>query len=149
LTACRVFPIRAAAHGIGLADLVKSGTDRGWKTDQEMKIMSTLAPRCLLAAAACLTMPVLSAVAQDVAVPAPSQPAATERPVRGMHMDTVIARWGEPAERLAPVGGGSAAQPPITRWVYPAFTVYFENSLVISSVTKRPATTAAGEPPAQ
>lgn len=111
--------------------------------------MSTLAPRCLLVAAVCLTMPAFTAVAQDLAVPAPAQAATTERPTRGMHMDTVLARWGEPAERLAPVGGGSTAQPPITRWVYANFTVYFENSLVISSVNKRAAPAAAGDPPAQ
>jgi hypothetical protein len=134
-------------HGIAPADLVKSMFDRGLETDQEMKTMSTLASRCLLAAAACLTMPAFTAVAQDPA--APAQPAAAERPARGMHMDTVLARWGEPTERLAPVGGGSTAQPPITRWVYPEFTVYFENSLVIDAVTKRPAPAAAGEPPAQ
>ena len=111
--------------------------------------MSTIASRCFLVAAACLTMPAITVVAQELAVPAPSQPATAERPTRGMHMDRVLARWGEPTERLAPVGGGSAAQPPITRWVYADFIVYFENSLVINAVTRRPAPAAAAEPPAQ
>ncbi len=111
--------------------------------------MSTLALRCLLTAAACLTLPALTAFAEELALPSPAPAAATERPTRGMHMDTVLARWGEPIERLAPVGGGSAAQPPITRWVYSDFIVYFEHSLVISAVTRRASTTAAGDTAAQ
>ena len=42
-------------------------------------------------------------------------------PPRGLTMAQVEQRFGAPAERFAAVG-----QPPITRWVYPAFVVYFE-----------------------
>jgi hypothetical protein len=59
------------------------------------------------------------------------------RPSRGISMDQVIARYGEPSERMAPVGGGSPQQPPITRWVYPEFIVYFEHSHVIDAVAHR------------
>lgn len=59
------------------------------------------------------------------------QATATERPARGMTMDKVAARWGEPAARVDAVG-----QPPITRWEYPGFTVFFEFSHVIHSVPK-------------
>ena len=34
------------------------------------------------------------------------------------------------------VGGASAQQPPITRWDYPSFSVYFEHDKVIHAVAK-------------
>ena len=52
-----------------------------------------------------------------------------EAPTRGMTMNEVVRRFGAPREKLAPVG-----QPPITRWRYPGFTVYFEYHFVIDSV---------------
>jgi hypothetical protein len=73
---------------------------------------------------------------------APAQPA--DAPSRGMHQDAVLRRWGEPQQRIAAVGGGLPQHPPISRWVYPAFTVYFERELVITSVGNRP--TAAATP---
>ncbi|MEE4161233.1 MAG: hypothetical protein V2I25_01920 [Woeseiaceae bacterium] len=58
--------------------------------------------------------------------------AAGDRPVRGMTEQSVEARFGEPSSRVAPVG-----EPPIARWEYPGFIVYFEYDRVIHSVTKR------------
>lgn len=58
--------------------------------------------------------------------------AGVERPSNGMRMDEVERRFGAPSQRLAPVG-----DPPITRWVYPDFTVYFEHDRVIFSVINR------------
>ena len=55
-------------------------------------------------------------------------------PSRGLSMAEVEARYGAPAERYAAVG-----EPPITRWVYPSFVVYFERNLVIHAVAYRPA----------
>jgi hypothetical protein len=52
-----------------------------------------------------------------------------ERPARGMSMRTVEARFGAPVQRHAAVG-----KPPITRWDYNAFTVFFENDRVIHAV---------------
>ena len=66
--------------------------------------------------------------------PAPSSAAA---PARGTSMVTVEARFGAPAERYAPVG-----QPPITRWVYPEFVVFFEYSHVVHTVVRRSQPTA-------
>ncbi|MGQ0620479.1 MAG: phosphodiesterase [Panacagrimonas sp.] len=61
-------------------------------------------------------------------------------PARGMAQSSVIDRFGEPAEKREPVGGGSSRQPPITRWDYEGFTVIFEHGQVIDSVvTGRPA----------
>lgn len=64
-----------------------------------------------------------------------SQAAATSgaaRPGRGASMDMVSARFGEPASSKPAVG-----DPPITRWVYPTYTVYFEHDRVINVVVHR------------
>jgi len=50
-------------------------------------------------------------------------------PVNGLTMVEVEARYGEPDERIGPVG-----EPPITRWVYSDYSVYFEHRVVIESV---------------
>ena len=47
-------------------------------------------------------------------------------------MDTVKAQYGEPTEAKPAVG-----DPPITRWVYPGYTVYFEYQHVIDVVVHR------------
>jgi hypothetical protein len=52
-----------------------------------------------------------------------------DRPARGMSMEKVEATYGAPTNRAAPVG-----EPPITRWEYPGFTVYFEHQYVIHTV---------------
>ena len=67
----------------------------------------------------------------------PAVRAPAELPKRGTSMAQVEARFGVPAERYAAVG-----QPPITRWVYPAFVVYFEYQHVIHAVAVNPAAAA-------
>ncbi len=57
------------------------------------------------------------------------RPVTRELPQRGATMAAVEARFGAPANRHAAVG-----QPPITRWDYDGFSVYFENSRVIHAV---------------
>jgi len=57
---------------------------------------------------------------------------ATTVDVHGMSMDSILQRFGEPENKLAPVG-----DPPITRWAYPGFTVYFEHQLAIHAVKHR------------
>jgi len=52
--------------------------------------------------------------------------------VHGLSMDTILQRFGEPETKMAPVG-----DPPITRWAYPGFTVYFEHQLAIHAVKHR------------
>lgn len=56
---------------------------------------------------------------------------AAERPARGTSMARVSSRWGEPVSKDAPVG-----QPPITRWEYGNFVVFFEYDHVIHAVSK-------------
>lgn len=57
-------------------------------------------------------------------------------PQRGMTQAAVLKAHGEPAARHAPAGGDSPQHPPITRWDYPGWSVFFEKSLVIDVVVK-------------
>ena len=50
-------------------------------------------------------------------------------PARGMRMDQVATKFGAPVTKVPAVG-----KPPISRWEYPGFVVYFEADRVIHSV---------------
>ncbi len=54
------------------------------------------------------------------------------RPRSGQEMDRVRTRFGEPIRELPLIG-----DPPITRWVYDRYTVYFEYDKVITTVVHR------------
>ncbi len=56
--------------------------------------------------------------------------AAAEQPTRGMTQDAVRAKFGAPSRQVAPVGN-----PPISRWIYDDFTVYFEGKFSIHTVS--------------
>ncbi|MGB6356523.1 MAG: hypothetical protein WBF21_21315, partial [Steroidobacteraceae bacterium] len=58
-------------------------------------------------------------------------------PTRGMTMSQVTAKFGAPVTKVPAVG-----KPPISRWEYPGFIVYFEADHVIHSVV--PSTAAPG-----
>ena len=55
--------------------------------------------------------------------------AAGQIPDRGMTQDAVRKQFGNPTRQVAPVG-----TPPISRWVYDDFTVYFEGRFAIHAV---------------
>ncbi len=57
---------------------------------------------------------------------------ATNGPARGMTMDRVESAYGQPRVKQSAVG-----EPPITRWEYDGFVVYFEYQHVIHAVDKR------------
>ena len=62
------------------------------------------------------------------------------RPTRGMSMDAVQSAFGSPSARQEAVGTYSECTaahncPPITRWDYPEFVVYFEYEYVIHAVS--------------
>jgi hypothetical protein len=59
------------------------------------------------------------------------RPSAAETPRRGTRMSDVEARFGAPLSRTSAVG-----EPPITRWDYDGFSVYFERDLVLHSVAR-------------
>lgn len=69
-------------------------------------------------------------------------------PMRGLRMAQVEARFGAPAERLDRRGGQKQAWPVIDRWVYPAFTVYFEKGRVIDAVANKAGADEIGPKPA-
>jgi hypothetical protein len=54
------------------------------------------------------------------------------RPSRGMTQASVESKYGSPASVEAAIG-----EPPITRWVYADFVVFFEYDRVIHAVVKR------------
>jgi len=60
-----------------------------------------------------------------------AQATEAERPARGSSMANVEARFGRPSARSNAVG-----QPPITRWDYPDFAVFFEYQHVVHSVRR-------------
>jgi hypothetical protein len=58
-------------------------------------------------------------------------------PTRGMSMENVEHIFGAPQEKLPAVPDpGTKLHPPITRWVYPNYVVYFEYNYVIHTVLK-------------
>jgi hypothetical protein len=52
-------------------------------------------------------------------------------PARGSTMESVKAKFGAPTEEVPAVG-----QPPISRWEYPGYVVFFENDRVLHTVVK-------------
>lgn len=62
----------------------------------------------------------------------PNNTSGVIRPTQGMTMQAVEQHYGQPEQKVAAVG-----EPPISRWVYPDFVVFFEYNLVIHSVVPR------------
>lgn len=84
------------------------------------------------------------AVAEQLHMPATDETGPLSRPLvlphRGQSQATVLREFGEPLQRHAPAGGGKPQHPPITRWDYDGYSVFFERSTVIDVVIK-------GDPP--
>ena len=72
-------------------------------------------------------------------------------PGRGQTMTQVEARFGAPQVKHAAVSGPNnrRANPPITRWDYAGFSVYFEYSHVVDAVAKKSSPTEIGPKPVQ
>lgn len=77
---------------------------------------------------------VIGAASADTLLIQRVQQETANMPKRGATAAQVQARFGAPSEQLAPQGGQRRAWPTITRWVYPAFTVYFQHGHVIDAV---------------
>ena len=58
---------------------------------------------------------------------------AIQTPGNGISMASVRQQYGDPISE-----GSSVGDPPITRWEYEGFSVYFEHDLVLHSVIHRP-----------
>lgn len=68
----------------------------------------------------------------SIADPSNDIPNSTEgvlRPTQGMSMTLVEQKFGQAEQKTEAIG-----QPPITRWIYTDFEVFFEYNLVIHSV---------------
>lgn len=100
-----------------------------------MRIMIRLL--VLAVVASCATV----VVADELRIPLGQQGQVDESllPQRGISMDRVRAAWGEPRLIHDAVG-----QPPITRWDYPGFSVYFEYRHVVHAVVRHHRANAAG-----
>jgi len=57
-----------------------------------------------------------------------------DRPKRGLTMSEVEKHFGAPVTRHPAAGGDTPRHPPITRWDYSGFSVFFEHDRVIDSV---------------
>src|ERR1700677_3035593 len=72
--------------------------------------------------------------------------AGVAAPARGMTMTQVAGKFGDPVTKVPAVGS-----PPISRWEYSGFVVYFERDHVIHAVVSESAPTdssGAASPPA-
>lgn len=86
----------------------------------------TLRRACLLA-----ILSVCGAAAADALTMPDAPEQASHTPDRGERMQEVLSEFGEPTDRLPAVGS-----PPISRWIYEEFRVYFEDDRVIHSVSR-------------
>ena len=69
------------------------------------------------------------ALAETLSTDTGNPAAAGDHPNRGSSMATVESRYGAPSNRHAAIGS-----PPISRWDYPQFSVYFEHDRVLHTV---------------
>ena len=91
------------------------------------KLRSKLMPvAAALALSACVAP---ATFADELTTPRSATEQSSNRPARGMSMERVEATFGTPSSRVPAIG-----EPPISRWEYPGFTVYFEHQFVIHTV---------------
>tara|TARA_B100000745_G_scaffold50422_1_gene30127 strand:+ start:547 stop:843 length:297 start_codon:yes stop_codon:yes gene_type:complete len=70
-----------------------------------------------------------AAQADEVKIPIAQQGTSIETPRTGISSAAVLQQFGQPEQQVSAIG-----EPPISRWVYPSFTVYFEYDHVITTV---------------
>jgi hypothetical protein len=82
-----------------------------------------------------LAIPAFGTASADVLLLEGMQSApAIQTPHNGLNMGQVRQQFGTPLEEQPAVG-----EPPITRWEYDGFSVFFEHDLVLHSVIHRAA----------
>ncbi len=79
------------------------------------------------------TVPAPTTSGDVLSMPTPPKSVSLTLPGRGMKTSEVEAKFGAPLEKVEAVG-----KPPISRWVYAEFTVYFEGDTVLHAVLKDP-----------
>ncbi len=97
----------------------------GASTFKALSVSSLLLALALPASAEVL---LIDAIGQEP----PNNEQGLLRPQRGEKMPAVEARFGKPDSVQGPVG-----EPPITRWDYPRFSVFFEYDTVLDTVIHR------------
>jgi hypothetical protein len=93
----------------------------------------------LLGAVLCSGLAAAATVAVDNGIAVKESDVTT--PARGMTMDEVATKFGAPVTKVPAVG-----KPPISRWEYPSFIVYFEANHVIHSVVPNSAAPDSAAP---
>lgn len=103
------------------------------------KIRRALSVGLCAGVAACAVLTAFSVRAETIVVndKVMVRDSNVDRPHRGMSMQQVEKKFGTPTKRHPTVG-----KPPITRWDYPQFSVFFEGDRVIHAVV-------LGQQPAQ
>jgi hypothetical protein len=96
-----------------------------------MKSITTLFLAVVIASFAPLTVADVLLIEAISEAPANSSEGLL-RPRSGQTMDSVRAQFGAPEQEMPWVG-----EPPISRWIYADFTVYFEHEYVINTVVHR------------
>lgn len=79
-------------------------------------------------------LPAGTSIAEQIKIPVGEQHKELthiSKPHRGQSKEQVEQQHGEPVQRFAARG-----HPPISRWEYPGFIVYFEHGHVIHAVLK-------------
>lgn len=90
-------------------------------------------------------IPVLSpALADTLLIERQERAQTVMHPAKGMLKSQVEQQFGPPISKSEPVG-----QPPISKWDYGSFTVYFEHDHVITSVLNKSSAREQGPKPAQ
>jgi hypothetical protein len=87
---------------------------------------------CCLLLVFCASIGVTATVQADVLSLRNNAASTVPRPTKGMSMSAVEQQFGAPREKHPAVGN-----PPITRWDYDNFAVFFEYQHVVHAVAKR------------
>lgn len=90
-------------------------------------------PQAPAAPAAAAPQPPAKTTGDVLVMPPPAKAVNITLPGRGMKKEDVEKRFGPPVEKVEAVG-----KPPISRWVYQDFTVFFEGDYVLHAVLKEP-----------
>ena len=104
-----------------------------------------------LALTMAVLLPAAPADAEVLLVERVQREAGVALPTRGSSMSEVEARFGAPTRKYAAVSGPTSVRqnPPITRWAYPGFTVYFEHDQVVDAVANKATPNELGPKPVQ
>jgi len=91
------------------------------------------------AAATVTSVPAASTAPATASTAMPAQAnSGPSLPIRGMSMANVEHIFGAPQQKLPAVPDpGTKLHPPITRWIYPGYVVYFEYNYVVHTVLKK------------